>query len=168
MRFISRAVLLAVVCFFAVVLAAGAMDYKNWLDLLPDKIDGLSPSGEPTGVNMESGGQQWSSLEQDYAGQGERQIRLIIVSGAMAPQVRTFQNMPQFNMESEVKLAKSLQVNGHRAFLELDKPDASGRVVVSVQEQTIVVVEAEPVETAEQMVSLAEEVPLGRFAKQIP
>ncbi|MFP4444740.1 MAG: hypothetical protein ACLFPD_00655 [Desulfosudaceae bacterium] len=37
----------------------------------------------------------------------------------------------------------------------------------SVQEQTIVVVEAEPVETAAQMISLAAEMPLGRFAKQI-
>lgn len=167
MRFQATTILSCIFCLFLTVAITHAADYKNWLDLLPASIDGLEKAGDPEGANMESGGKSWSSLEQDYAGDSNRHIDLVIVTGAMSPQVRTFNNMPDINMESEGKIAKSLEVSGYQAFLELNKNNSSGRLIIAVQEQTIVVIKADPVDGEKKLLSLADQVPLDRIAREI-
>lgn len=146
--------------FFLLAPAALALDYNNWISLLPDSISGVAKSGEPQGMNMQSGQNEWSSLQQAYS-DDPRDIQVTIVSGATAPQVQTFENMPEFNMEDDEKIVKSTQASGHRAFLELSKTDGTGQLIVSAGERTIVIIEADPAEGEDTMTSIAAEIPIS-------
>ncbi len=166
MRMKATTVLIGIFCFFLMAAVAGAADYKNWLPLMPETVGGLEKSGQHEGFNMNSGGKAWSFLKQKYAGDRGR-ARLMIISGAGAPQVQSFENMPEFNMESEKKIAKSLEVSGHKAFLEIDKNDSNGRLVVSVGSSALVVLHVTPVSGEKKMLSLADAVPLEKIAEAV-
>lgn len=152
---------------FLMVSTNYALDYKDWVSLLPESINGLSKSGNPEGMNMQSGQNQWSTLHQIYS-EDSRNIKITIVAGASAPQIQQFKSMPEFNMENSEQIVKSTQAAGNRAFLEISKTDNSGRLFVSAGDRTIVIFEAEPAEGEDFMISLADEVPLSDIEAKIP
>ena len=59
--------LIIILGFLLVSSAANAFDYKNWIPLLPESIDGMEKHGEMEGMNREKGGQSWSVLRQKYS-----------------------------------------------------------------------------------------------------
>ena len=73
-------IILISICFLLVSVSVYATDYKQWIPLLPETLGGLAQSGKPEGVNMEMGGQSWSSLQQKYSNNSEN-ISMMIVSG---------------------------------------------------------------------------------------
>jgi len=148
-------------------LTAGASDYKGWIPLLPDSLGGMGRSGEPEGVNMEMGDQKWSSLHQEYStGDGKKSIELTVVGGKGAPQLTNFQMMSTMKMETEDQIAKTVNVSGYKGFLNLEKKEKSGILMISLSEEMLVVIEAEPITTEKEVLKLAEQLPLAKFAAQ--
>lgn len=160
-----RMILLAS-CLLLLAFAAGAADYKGWLPLIPGTLGGLPRAGEPDGVNMEMGGQSWSSLHQEYSNKSNERVSLTIVSGIVAPQAQAFQAMSQMQMETQDQVIKTLKVSGYKSVFQLSKADKSGNLMISVNQQTLVVIEAEPITSKNKLVALAEEIPLQKIATQ--
>ena len=141
-----------------------ALDYKDWLPLVPEKIGGLERQGDADGMNMEQSGQSWSAFEQNYSNGGENQVQLKIVSGSDAPGIRKFEALQKFNMETAEKKVKTLDVSGHKAVLELNKKGGKSNLIVSAGEQTIVIFSTSSFDHEEDIISLADEVPLDKIA----
>ena len=159
----GRMVFLAV-CLLSISVAVGAADYKGWLPLVPNTLGGLPRAGEPDGINMEMGGQSWSSLHQEYS--NKFRVSLTIVSGIAAPQAQAFQAMSQMQMETQDQIVKTLEVSGYKSVFQLNKADKNGILMISVNQQAVVVIEAEPITSENKLVSLAKEVLLQKIATQ--
>ncbi len=164
----KKAALLLALCLILVPVVAGATDYKDWLPLLPRTLDGMAPSGEPDGMNMEMGGQKWSSLTQDYASRdGKRSVELSIWAGKGAPMVQTYQGMPSMNMETEDEIIKTVTVSGHKSVMSLEKKDKTGNLAIFLKNYMVVVVQAEPVTQQSDLTRLAEQIPLAQLAAKV-
>jgi hypothetical protein len=148
--------------------AVEAADYRDWVPLLPDSLDGLEPAGEPEGVNAESGDRSWSSLRQRYSGGGGQEVTLNIVTGSQTPAHRQFQALSKLHIENEQQLIKSLDISGHKAVLNLNKQGNSGDLTIFLEPQTLVLIEAEPVADEKALTSLAAEIPLQEIGEQVP
>ena len=159
-------IILLAVCLLSISVAVGATDYKGWLPLIPNTLGGLTRSGEPDGINMEMGGQSWSSLHQEYSNKSNKKISLTIVSGIAAPQAQAFQAMSQMQMETQDQIVKTLKVSGYKSVFQLSKADKNGSLMISVNQQTVVVIEAEPITSENKLIALAKEVPLQKIATQ--
>lgn len=160
---LKQRVTLIGLCIGLIALSAGAADYNNWTKMVPAKLGGLAKSGTADGMNMNMGGQAWSSLQQQYEGKS-KQVSLIIVSGVVAPQVQTFQMMTQMQMETQEQVVKTVNVSGYKAIYQLDKNEKNGSLMISVNPQTVVVVESSPVTNEKQLIDIAGEVPLAKIA----
>ena len=167
MRLQPMTILISILCFVFLASPTSAAEYKDWIPLLPDRIDGLQRSGDPDGMNVQSEGRSWSTLEQGYGDGSREDIKLTIVSGSMAPQVQQFQAMKQFSMEDEEKIVESLEVSGNNAVMELYKDGGKGTLLIAPQEKTIVILQADSVESKEKLVSLADDVPLSEIAAAV-
>ena len=154
------------VCLLSISVAVGATDYKSWLPLIPDTLGGLARSGEPDGINMEMGGQSWSSLHQEYSNKSNERVSLTIVSGLAAPQAQAFQAMSQMQMETQDQIVKTLEVSGYKSVFQLNKTNKNGSLIISVNQQTLIIIEVEPITSENKVVALAEEVPLQKIATQ--
>jgi len=161
----GRIILLAS-CLLLVPFAAGAGDYKGWLPLIPNNLGGLPRSGEPDGINMEMGGQSWSSLHQEYSNKSNERVSLTIVSGVVAPQAQAFHAMSQMQMETQDQVVKTLKVSGYKSVFQLNKTNKNGSLIISVNQQTLIIIEVEPITSENKVVALAEEVPLQKIATQ--
>jgi len=159
-------IILLAVCLLSISVAVGATDYKSWLPLIPDTLGGLARSGEPDGINMEMGGQSWSSLHQEYSSKSKKRISLTIVSGIVAPQAQAFQSMSHMQMETQDQVVKTVNVSGYKSVFQLSKAEKNGSLMISVNQQTLVVIEAEPITSEKELLPLAEEVPLKKIATQ--
>ncbi len=49
-------IILKSLCLLLISVTLGAVDYKNWLPLVPQALGSLARSGEPNGINMEMNG----------------------------------------------------------------------------------------------------------------
>lgn len=144
--------------------AANAIDYNDWIPLLPENIGGLDKQGETDGMNMEQSGQNWSALEQKYSDNGDNQVQLRIVSGSDAPGIREFEAMQKFSMENEKKEVKTLDVSGRKAVLELNKKGGKSNLMVSAGQQTIVILSTSSFDSEKDITSLADDVPFDKIA----
>jgi len=144
---------------------ADAANYKNWIPVVPETIDGCAKSGEPKGVNMESGGEAWSSLQQEYADEDKKEITLTIVSGA-SPHIQQFKQMSMVQAENETQVIQSVDVSGHDGIVQLKKKEDSGVLYTMVGEKTLVAIQAEPATSQDKLLSLADEVPLEEIAAE--
>ncbi len=156
---------LLILCLFLVPAIAGAYDYKTWFPLLPRTLGGMAPSGEPDGMNMDMGGQKWSSLNQEYKSRdGKKTAQLSVVAGQAAPQVQGFKGMAAMNMNMETgdQLIKTVNVSGKKGILTLDKKDKSGTLMIPVKPDMVVVLTAEPASVSS-LTSLAQQIPISRF-----
>lgn len=147
--------------------AANAFDYKDWIPLLPESIGGMEKQGDPDGMNMEKGGQSWSSLAQKYSDAQGNDLRLVIVTGSDAPGLRQFETMQKFNMETEEKKVKTVQVSGHKGVLDFNKKGGSSNLLVAVQDESLVIIETSSLESEDELVSLADDVPISDIADSI-
>lgn len=148
-------------------LAAGAFDYKAWFPLLPRTLGNMAPSGEPDGMNMDMSGQKWSSLNQEYTSRdGKKTAQLSVIAGQMAPQVQGFQSMAAMNMNMETgdQIMKTVTVSGKKSMLTLDKQSKTGTLMIPVQKDMIVALTLEPATSESELTSLAQQIPLSKFA----
>ncbi len=159
-------IILISICFLLVSAPVYATDYKQWIPLLPETLGGLAQSGKPDGVNMEMGGQSWSSLQQKYSNNSEN-ISMMIVSGTIAPQAQAFQMMSQFQMETETEVIKALKVSGHKALFQLNKVENKGVLMISANEQALVILEAMSIADEKQMIKLSKDIPLEEIAASL-
>ena len=158
---------LLALCLVLFPLTAAASDYKAWVPLLPDTLAGLSQSGKPDGINMETSGKKWSSLHQRYsADKGEKAIELTIVAGEGAPYLAQFQMMSSVKMETEDQIVKTLDFFGYKGLFNLAKKEKSGTLMISLSGEMLVVLDAEPITKEEEILKLAEQLPLAKFAAQ--
>lgn len=139
-------------------------NYKNWIPLLPESLNGLEKSGKPNGTNVKSEGETWSTLEQMYSNGSGKKIRLTIVNGTPSPEVRQFQDMKQFAMETDEKFLEKVDVSGHEGVLELYKKGGEGTLLISIREKTTVVLHANSIESKEALMALAGDLPLSEIA----
>lgn len=147
--------------------AANAVDYNNWIPMLPESISGMEKQGEPDGMNMERGGKAWSTIKQEYADGNGKDIQLSIITGSDAPGIRQFENMQQIQMESGEKIVKTLEVSGYKAVLDLNKKGGTSNLLIAVQNETLVIIETRSFDNEKAMVSLANEVPLDDIADSV-
>lgn len=163
-RFHPQLILIGLLCLVCMTSTTFAADYKNWIPLLPASINGHEKDGDPDGANMQSEGKSWSTLKQEYSDDSGEQIRLTIVSGSTAPQIQQFKALKQFTLETEEKLVETLQVSGNDAALELYKGGGEGNLLIAVHEKTIVVINADSVDSKDALISLTDDVPLSDIA----
>ncbi len=147
--------------------AANAFDYKNWVPLLPENIGKMIKQGDPEGMNIEKGGQAWSSLRQKYSDTNGNNIRLSIVSGTNAPGIREFKTMQQFNMETQERKVKTQDVEGYKAVLDFNKMGGKSHLLIAVQDETLVIIETTSFDSENDLVSLADDIPLSEIADSI-
>ena len=160
-------IMLVATCLLLISVNINAADYKNWLSLLPETLGGLDRAGKPDGINMEMSGQSWSSLQQNYSDKAKKRGSLTIVSGVIAPQAQAFQAMSHMQMETEDQIVKTLNIAGYKAVYQLQKEDKNGSLMISINQQTFVVIEAEPITSEKELVTLAKDVPLAKIATQV-
>ena len=163
----KKAALFVAICLLLIPAVAGATDYKSWVPLLPRTLDGMAPSGEPQGMNMEMGGQKWSSLNQEYTSRdGKRSANLSITAGMGAPQVQNYQAMAGMNMNMDTgdQLIKTVNVTGHKGMLTLDKKDKTATLVIFLKNNMVVAVQADPATKESDVTRIAQQVPLAQFA----
>ncbi len=154
----------AILCLLALSPIARAADYQDWIPLLPESIDGLDKSGSPDGATMGHGGKSWTTVRQGYSDSSGDDIRLTIIAGDMAPQLQQFQSMKHFSMETDDRLVQSAQLSGYNSVVELNKARGKGTLLIQVQDNTLVVIEADAVESKAELISLADHVPLSDIA----
>ncbi|MDY6825143.1 MAG: hypothetical protein SWH68_15320 [Thermodesulfobacteriota bacterium] len=154
-------------CLIFVSSAASAFDYHNWIPLLSESIGGMDKQGEPEGLNMEKGGQSWSSIRQQYADAAGKNISLSIITGSDAPGIREFKTMQKFNMENEKKKIKALEVSGHKAVLAFNKKGGRSNLLIAAQDETLVVIETSSFDSEADLVALADDIPLAEIADSV-
>ncbi len=159
-------IILMATCLLLVSVWVGATDYKSWLPLIPETLGDLTKSGDPNGINMEMSGQSWSSLQQNYTDNSNKRASLTIVSGVIAPQAQAFQAMSHMQMETQDQIIKTINVSGYKAVIQLNKANKNGALMISLGEQTLVVIEGEPITSEKELTALAKEVPLKKIATQ--
>jgi hypothetical protein len=159
-------IILMATCLLLVSVGVGATDYKSWLPLIPETLGDLAKSGDPDGINMEMSGQSWSSLQQNYTDNSNKRASLTIVSGVIAPQAQAFQAMSHLQMETQDQIIKTVNVSGYKAIFQLNKANKNGGLMISLGEQTLVVIEGEPITSEKELTALAKEVPLKEIATQ--
>jgi len=155
------------ICLLLLAGAVGAEDYKNWIPVLPDTVGGMAGAGKPDGMNMESDGQKWCMLHQQYGGnQSEKQVDLTLVWGGAAPFMANFQMMSKFEMETEDQITKTIKVSEYKGVLNLEKPDKRGTLMVALSKELMIVMELVPATKAGDLIKLVEELPLDKFVSQ--
>ena len=159
--------ILMATCLLLVSVWVDATDYKGWLPLIPETLGNLAKSGDPDGINMEMSGQSWSSLQQNYTDNSKKRASLTIVSGVIAPQAQAFQAMSQMHMETPDQIVKTIIVSGYKAVLQLNKANRNGGLMISLGEQTLVVIEGDPITNEGELTALAKDVPLKEIATQV-
>jgi hypothetical protein len=152
-------------CFLFLPEVAGALDYKTWFPILPQRLGSLQTSGEPDGMNMDMGGQQWSSVHQAYASQDKKtSAELTIMAGKAAPQAQAWQAMASMNMETEEQIMKTVDVGGYKGMLTLDKKDKTGTLMIPLKNDTVVVLHLEPASGETEIMQLGQQLPLAQIA----
>ncbi|MGM0452426.1 MAG: DUF4367 domain-containing protein [Thermodesulfobacteriota bacterium] len=146
---------------------ANALDYRDWVPLLPESIGGLDKQGDPEGMNMEKGAQSWATLKQPYADEKGNELRLSLVTGTDAPVMKEFETLQKFNMETAEKAVKTTEISGHKAVLNRSKTGGKSNLMIAAQKNTLVIIETDSFESEKELVSLAEEIPLGDIADSI-
>ena len=159
-------IILMATCLLLVSVWVGATDYKNWLPLIPETLGDLAKSGDPDVINMEMSGQSWSSLRQNYTDNSNKRASLTIVSGVIAPQAQAFQAMSHIQMETQDQIMKTVNVSGYKAVFQLNKANKNGSLMISLGEQTLVLIEGEPITSEKELNDLAKEVPLKKIVSQ--
>ncbi|MFQ5842842.1 MAG: hypothetical protein ACE5I8_10440 [Thermodesulfobacteriota bacterium] len=166
MKWKTRIVLMSVFLLL-VSMRAGAADYKSWISLLPDTLGGMARSGKPDGMNMEMNNQKWSTLNQKYsADNGEKSVDLTIVGGKNAPPLASFQMMSSMKMETEDQIIRTIKVQDYRGLSNLKKDEKSGTLMISLSEEMLVLIDAKPITSEAELLKLAEQLPLAKFAAQ--
>jgi hypothetical protein len=159
-------IILISVCLLLVAVVAGAEDYKNWVPALPQAIQGLDRVGKYDGMNMQTNDQKWCMLHQRYGSEGpEEYIDLTLVWGGAAPFMANYQMMSKFEMETEEQVTKSVEVSGYKGVINLEKADQRGTLMLALDKETIVILEAAPTTKADQLFSVAKKLPLDKFVK---
>jgi hypothetical protein len=143
---------------------SGALDYKTWIPILPQRLGSLQTSGEPDGMNMDMGGQQWSSVHQRYASQdGKMSAELTIMAGKAAPQARAAQAMTNMNMETEDQVMKTVDIGAHKGMLTLDKKEKTGTLMIPLKNEAVVVFHLEPASGETEIMQLGQLLPLAKI-----
>jgi hypothetical protein len=158
---------LFVLCLFLLPTTAQALDYKAWLPILPDTVAGMARSGEPQGMNMEMGGQGWSSASQEYASKDHKKtLTFSVMAGMGSPQVQGYQAMATMAMQMETgdEIVKTVTVSGYKGMLTLDKKDNSGTLVIYLRNDMVAVLHVEPATQESHLTELAQQLPLSKFA----
>jgi len=162
----KRVSVVLVVCLILSPVVAGAFDYKAWIPLLPKTMGGMMPSGSPDGMNMEMGGQKWSSITQEYKSKdGRKTAQFSVIAGQMAPQVQGFQSMVAMNMSMETgdQIIKTTTVSGKKALVVVDKKNKTGTLTVPVKENMVVAITMEPATSVSDLTSMVQYVSLSSF-----
>jgi hypothetical protein len=142
-----------------------ASDYKPWVPLLPETLGGLQRSEKPQGFTMEMGEESWSSLHQAYSMEdGEKSIDLTLVLGKGSPHMANFEMMSAMKIETEEQIIKTTQIKNRKALLSLEKEEKRASLMIPLGKGMMVVLEATPIMKEEEIIALAEELPLDQFA----
>jgi hypothetical protein len=164
---VSNHVIMVSVFFLLFSGAAGAMDYNNWVPLFPDTIAGKEKSGDLDAMNYQTGDQTWSYAHYTYGDDESGEcIDLTVVGGQAAPQIMTFQTMPDMNMETEEQIMKTVTVSNYQALLNIEKKEKRGTLIIGLADNLIAVIEAVPITNEAEIMEITEDVPLDEFASQ--
>lgn len=163
----SVTILMIALGFIIASSAASAFDYRDWVPLLPESINGMDKQGTPEGINMEKSGETWSTLRQKYADAEGKNLRLSIVTGSDAPGIKRFKTMEKLNMETPKRKVKTLEIAGHRAVLDLNKKGGKSNLLIAPQDKILVIIATASFDSEKDLVSLADDVPLSEIADSV-
>ncbi len=163
----SIPILIIVLGFILASSSANAFHYKNWIPLLPESIGGMEKQGDPSGMNMEKSGQSWSALRQEYSDADGNDLRLSIFTGSDSPGIRKFETMQKFNMETGEKEVKTLEVSGYKAVLEFNKKGGKSNLLIAAQDQTLVIIDSASFDNKNDLISLADDIPLSKISDSV-
>ena len=158
-------IILMAVCLLSISVDVGAIDSKNWLPFIPGTLGGLNASGPPVRFDMDMGDQSMHNLTQEYSDKSKKNISLTIMSGAAA-QAQAHQSMSRGQMETQDQLVKTVNVSGYKSLFVLNKIEKNGTLIISLDTQTLVIIDAVPITSEKEILPLAKEVPLKEIAAQ--
>lgn len=75
--------------------------------------------------------------------------------------------MKQFTCEDEENIVEKLEISGNNAVMELYKDGGKATLLIAPHQETIVIIRTDSVEGKEELVALAEAVPLSDIATAI-
>jgi hypothetical protein len=147
----------------ASVAVAAEYDYKDMIPVLPDSIGGMAKSGDPDGGNVQTSGETWAAVEQRYS-DGEGRIRLMVVAGAVAPQVQKFRELSLMEVETEEAIVKTTEISGREAVFQIRKDRAGGTLGIAVRDDVVAAIETNQEVSEKELLSLGEEIPVEEIA----
>ncbi|MFW6011338.1 MAG: hypothetical protein ACOC8Q_02400 [Desulfosalsimonas sp.] len=147
--------------------AANAFDYQDWIPLLPENIGEMEKTDEPSGMNREESGQSWSVLEQKYSDKQGNSLSLTILTGSDAPGIKEFKMMQQFNKDTEEETIKPVDVQGLESVLAIDKKGGENSLLIPAADKTLVIISTSAFDSEDEMISLADDVPVEDIADSI-
>ncbi|MEF8823688.1 MAG: hypothetical protein V5A74_06200 [Desulfohalobiaceae bacterium] len=136
---------------------------SEWIPLLPDTINNLEKKGEPETVDVEKMGKTLTVVKQDY---GNQNIHLNIFNGSLIPHLQKFEDMTKLTMENEKKIIKQTKVSGYKAGCEIYKNKNHGSLLIKLSDTRVVVIQSEKVKNADELMSLADDVPISEIANR--
>ena len=163
----SIIILITVLGFILASTAANALDYNDWIPLLPESIGGMEKQGDPEGINMERSGEAWSSVTQGYSDAEGNDARLKIVTGSDAPGIKEFQAMQKVSFENSEVEVKTLEISGYKAAIEFDKKGGKSHLLIAPQEETLVIIDSAAFDNKNDLISLADDIPLSEIADSV-
>ncbi len=150
------------ICFLFIlsVVSAHAVSSQDWISYLPETINGIEKTGEVETVDAKKMGQKISSVTQVYG----NNVSLTIADGTMLPQLKKFEAMKQLTMENEKKIIKRMKISGYESGYEFYKKRKEGNLLVKLSDTRIVVIQADEVKNKDELLSMADDVPLSEIA----
>jgi hypothetical protein len=128
----------------------------------------MSRESEPDGMNMEMQGKAWASVSQEYQdSKSERSVTLVLIAGSAAPQIEGFKNMPKATMETGDMIWKSVEIGGYQGILQIEKKEHSATVMIGVDDQSLVMINCTEMSDEKEVLALAKELPLSKFAARM-
>lgn len=146
---------------------ANAFNYMDWVPLMPENIGGLEKTGESEGIDKEEGDQSWSVIKQKYSDAQGNTLNLSIITGSNAPGIKEFKMMQQFNMETDEKAVKPVEVLGLKSVLNIDKTGGENTLLIPATDKTLVIISTAAFDSEDEMISLADDVPIEDIADSV-
>lgn len=139
-----------------------ADDYKIWLQIMPNTLDGLTAHPDPMGMNSEVNGRTTALLIYEY-GDIKYSISVTLNSDTDTESSREpLAQTPEGEMPTET--FKKTMVDGNFTALDDDKEQHLSRATIFIKNKGIITIETKPEVGIDRLVGIARQLPVKGLA----
>ena len=114
-----------------------AVDYKDWLPLIPDTLDGLTVSAKDEGENLDLGVMNMSNFSRQY-GEGDKQINISIMYESSGEQIKAQNARTQKNIKLAELVQKRITIQGFESVYDHNKSVPYQRITVFLNDKAVI------------------------------